>query len=180
MTCKKGCRVWGIVGYRIVGNVAVARRCDHCAGLLSVSFPGRVTPRRLLLLTTPRTAPPPSPSATIMPADPSPPSAPPPPSTVFSLIHELHATVTSSIDTALSWDQLNSPPINYTLVRPIVARFSPHQVESEKRPTAGDGLLDVPRQGAERGPSRAGAGAGAGETGQASLGAILYALMANR
>jgi hypothetical protein len=101
---------------------------------------------------------------------------------IFSLIHEIHATVTTSIDTSLSWDQLNSPPINYSLVRPIIERFtelsSTSDIEKDsKYDEANHRHLDVPVSD------------DGGESGQAvrvtararvSLGAILYALMANR
>ena len=99
------------------------------------------------------------------------------PTSIFALIHELHATVTQSIDTSLTWEQLNSPPINYTLVRPIVERFAPKAVK-EKLPACANGLLAVPRagDGGEAGASRS----GAESESMVSLGGLLYALMANR
>lgn len=99
--------------------------------------------------------------------------------TVYSLIHELHTTITKSIDTSLSWDQLNSPPVNYTLVRPIVERLCPSS--SSK----GNGFRDSRTADHLRVPGIDGDG---GETGLSveqekrkdGLGMILYALMANR
>ncbi|KAK8869725.1 hypothetical protein IAR55_000293 [Kwoniella newhampshirensis] len=105
----------------------------------------------------------------------------PPLASVFALIHELHTTITQSIDTALDWDQLNSPPINYTLVRPIVQRFAPKSEEDEKRVNGqGSGGLGVPTgaDGGELGTSTSKGNFG-GQTGP-SLGGVLYALMANR
>ncbi|WWD16005.1 hypothetical protein CI109_100429 [Kwoniella shandongensis] len=105
----------------------------------------------------------------------------PPPASVFSLIHELHTTITQSIDTALDWDQLNSPPINYTLVRPIVQRFTPKPATDEKASNGeGSASLGIPTgaDGGELGTSR-GQGNSGGQTGP-SLGGVLYALMANR
>lgn len=94
--------------------------------------------------------------------------------TVFSLIHELHRTITESIDTSLNWEQLNSPPVNYTLVRPIVERLVP-AAEKEKSKRTADGLLAVPTLASEED----GRGAKADGIGS-DLGMILYALMANR
>ncbi|WVN86773.1 uncharacterized protein L203_101945 [Cryptococcus depauperatus CBS 7841] len=97
-----------------------------------------------------------------------------PHSAVFSLVHELHTVVTQSIDTALDWDQLNSPPINYSLVRPIVQRYVP------KTDEAGAGSLltsmGMPSDGVELGIGRAHPTFQQGP----SLGDVLYALMANR
>ncbi|WWC61005.1 uncharacterized protein I303_103582 [Kwoniella dejecticola CBS 10117] len=102
----------------------------------------------------------------------------PPPTTLFALIHELHSTINDAIDTALTWDQLQSPPINYTLVRPIVQRFAP-KVEDEKVNGTATPALAVPRgeDGGESGVTR--------RTGRQSeqgpcLGMVIYALMANR
>jgi hypothetical protein len=58
--------------------------------------------------------------------------------TVYGLIHELHTTITKSIDTSLSWEAINSPPVNYTLVRPIVERLCPKAAEEKMK--AGDRL----------------------------------------
>lgn len=92
---------------------------------------------------------------------------------VFHLTHELHQTVTRSIDTALSWDQLNSPSVNYTLVRPIVERFV-QLYSGEKTADGGGGLLHTEVTEAERGRKEGGG------SGDVQLGAVLYALMANR
>ena len=93
--------------------------------------------------------------------------------TVYGLIHELHTIITKSIDTSLSWEALNSPPVNYTLVRPIVERLCPKAAQSKVR--SGD-RLTVPLGNGEE--------AGLGDEGGADvgmgLGMILYALMANR
>lgn len=101
------------------------------------------------------------------------PAAPPQPlpDTVFPLIHEVHAIVTHAIDTALDWDQLNSPPVNYTLVRPIVQRFAP-RLEHRANATglAESTAPDAGELGASPRPVYQGP----------SLGEVLYALMANR
>ena len=94
--------------------------------------------------------------------------------TVYGLIHELHTTITKSIDTSLSWEALNSPPVNYTLVRPIVEKLCPKAAESKVR--SGD-RLTVPLVGGEETGLENGQGEGQGGMG---LGMILYALMANR
>jgi len=93
--------------------------------------------------------------------------------TVYGLIHELHTTITKSIDTSLSWEALNSPPVNYTLVRPIVEKLCPKAAESKVR--SGD-RLTVPLGNGEE----AGLGDEGGADGGMGLGMILYALMANR
>ncbi|WVQ98885.1 hypothetical protein IAU59_006016 [Kwoniella sp. CBS 9459] len=106
----------------------------------------------------------------------------PPPANVFSLIHELHVTITEAIDTALSWDQLQSPPVNYTLVRPIVQRFSPKKdPENENAEKKGDDVLRAKRvdDGGESGVPKARPAQGQSREGP-SLGMVLYALMANR
>jgi hypothetical protein len=99
--------------------------------------------------------------------------------TVYALIHELHSTITKSIDTSLSWDQLNSPPVNYTLVRPIVERLCPSSHTSNENKKSGletGDRLRVPglEDGGETGLSKKKEERGEG------LGMILYALMANR
>jgi hypothetical protein len=92
---------------------------------------------------------------------------------IFALIHTLHSTITDAIDTSLTWDQLNSPPVNYTLVRPIVDRSAP-RVDTKK---ANTDHLSVPGN-VERGET---AEAGSkGNIAEISLGGVLYALMANR
>lgn len=95
---------------------------------------------------------------------------------VFALIHELHRTITDAIDTSLNWEQLNSPAVNYTLIRPIIERLVPTSEKGAKRPTTADSLLAVPSQAGSEEDGRA-----VGTAGQGSdLGMILYALMANR
>lgn len=91
--------------------------------------------------------------------------------TLFALIHDIHATITRSIDTSLTWEQLNSPQINYTLVRPIVERLSP-AAEDGKADLVQDGLLGVTKGSGKRKGRVVSRGA--------SLGGLLYALMANR
>ena len=96
-------------------------------------------------------------------------------SSIFNLIHDLHQTITASIDTNLSWDQLNSPAINYTLVRPIIDRLLPDNDTNgaaPKRTKSASGLLDVP------GDQEASIGSPAKL--ETCLGAVLFALMANR
>jgi hypothetical protein len=96
-------------------------------------------------------------------------------SSIFNLIHDLHQTITSSIDTSLSWDQLNSPAINYTLVRPIIDRLLPDEDASAalpKRNRSTSGLLDIPRDQE--------ASVGSPAKLETCLGAVLFALMANR
>jgi hypothetical protein len=92
--------------------------------------------------------------------------------TVYGLIHELHTTITKSIDTSLSWEALNSPPVNYTLVRPIVEKLCPKAAESKMK--SGDRLTVPLGNGEEAGLEREEGDGGMG------LGMILYALMANR
>ncbi|WVF72035.1 hypothetical protein IAT40_006847 [Kwoniella sp. CBS 6097] len=102
----------------------------------------------------------------------------PPPNNVFALIHELHTTITEAIDTALSWDQLQSPPVNYTLVRPIVQRFSPKSSpENEKK---GNDVLNAKKinDGGESGVPTSPLSTQSQQG--PSLGMVLYALMANR
>ena len=97
------------------------------------------------------------------------------PSSIFSLIHEIQALVAASIDTALTWEQLNSPPINYTLVRPIVERVSPFASDQDEKTVAE--LLNATRS------VEAGHGSALGSSSSRrslSLGAVLFAFMANR
>jgi hypothetical protein len=94
---------------------------------------------------------------------------------IFNLIHDLHQTITASIDTSLTWDQLNSPAINYTLVRPIIDRLLPDNEANgtaPKQPKSASGLLDIP------GDQEAAIGSPAKT--ETCLGAVLFALMANR
>ncbi|KIR79851.1 nonselective cation channel [Cryptococcus gattii EJB2] len=96
------------------------------------------------------------------------------PDTVFPLIHEIYAIVTQTIDTALDWDQLNSPPINYSLVRPIVQRLAP---KIEHQHPNGTGLTEA--TALDAGELGVGTAARPVHHGP-SLGEVLYALMANR
>ena len=100
---------------------------------------------------------------------------------IFALIHELHSTITKSIDTSLSWDQLNSPPVNYTVIRPIVERLnpSPSPTPGEKRNQhrySGRTLTVPSKQRSEED----GHGHKVLGEGGMGLGMVLYALMANR
>lgn len=70
------------------------------------------------------------------------------PKTVYGLIHALQLEIVTAIDSSLSWEELTAPGINYTIVRPIVERYTP-KADSD-------------------------------EDASHCLGAILYALMANR
>ena len=105
---------------------------------------------------------------------------PPVPTTIFALIHELHTTISDAIDTSLSWDTLNSPPINYSLVRPIVERFTPKPPDEKVKGAlklAGTQLLSAPK------PDRGESGNGTAiqdDAGAVSFGGVLYALMVNR
>jgi hypothetical protein len=92
---------------------------------------------------------------------------------IFHLIHELHAVVTRSIDSALTWEQLNSPPIQYTLVRPFVSKYAASKPGAHGRPEkqrSVDNSLLGPERRAEVGEKDEGW----------ALGAVLYALMVNR
>lgn len=127
---------------------------------------------------------------------------------IFSLIHEIHTTITKSIDTNLSWDQLNSPPVNYTVIRPIVGWLNPSPSLSEPGTGIGTGtgkgrgkrggMLNVPtslgaseedgygrgrqKTKSQSGGSVIGTGTGTRLDGESKwgLGMVLYALMANR
>ena len=97
--------------------------------------------------------------------------------TVYGLIHELHTTITKSIDTSLTWEALNSPPVNYTIVRPIVERLCPRVADNKLKSGLGD-RLEIPGNGNGE-DTEAASGPGVGEDGR-GLGMVLYALMANR
>lgn len=109
-----------------------------------------------------------------------------PTSSIFALIHDLHQTITSSIDTSLTWDQLNSPAVNYSLIRPIIDRLDPENPPKTAVNKAADvpgaktasGLLNLPTggEGSHDGNESA-LDVGKRET---CLGAVLFALMANR
>lgn len=79
---------------------------------------------------------------------PSPSSSPSPATGVYEIIHSLNFEILEAIDSALSWDELTAPPVNYSFIRPIIEKFAPND----------DGSDDA----------------------RASLGAVLYACMANR
>jgi hypothetical protein len=42
---------------------------------------------------------------------------------VYSLIHQLKADA-QTIDTSLSWDQLNAPDINFNIIRPLLVQYT--------------------------------------------------------
>ncbi|KAK1924838.1 hypothetical protein DB88DRAFT_534891 [Papiliotrema laurentii] len=89
----------------------------------------------------------------------------------FLLIHELHRTILESIDTALTWEQLNAPSINYTLIRPIIDRLAPTEYKSEREPLLSpDARLNDTEESRYTGPAES----------KTCIGAILFALMANR
>lgn len=85
----------------------------------------------------------------------------PVPRTVYGLLHELHARITADVDAVLSWDELKTPAFQFSVVKPILDRYTP---EPEDAKAAADDEDDDE------------------ETTDASksLGAVLYALMANR
>lgn len=93
--------------------------------------------------------------------------------TLFGLIHELHDTISKSVDTALSWEVLGSPPINYSLIRPLISRLSAHISfsPSSRRRKGGDSKLAVPSPRSRHGKHA---------DSQLGLGRVIYALMANR
>lgn len=84
--------------------------------------------------------PPPSPS----------PSSPLDATGVYELILALHTEILETIDTTLTWEELQQPSVNFSFVRPIIEKFAPKEDKS-----------------------------GSDEA-RASLGAVLYACMANR
>ncbi|KAK4686667.1 hypothetical protein P7C73_g3457, partial [Tremellales sp. Uapishka_1] len=104
------------------------------------------------------------------------PATSPESSSIFALCHTLNNLIIQSIDTSLTWEQLNSPPVNYTLIRPIVDRFAPNS-EPEKSASPNATLPVPPNDSGESGRSTN--GVKVGEEGL-SLGGVLYALMANR
>jgi len=73
------------------------------------------------------------------------------PTTVYGLIHALYATVVEAVDTPIGWDGLLAPAVAYTIVKPIVQKFAPKPLKD-----------DTPEDASN------------------SLGAVLFALMANR
>lgn len=89
----------------------------------------------------------------------------PVPTTVYALIHELHARITSDIDAVLTWDELKSPAFTFSVVKPILDRYTPDGNEpvAPAKPAGGDDDDDEEDVDASK-----------------SLGAVLYALMANR
>jgi hypothetical protein len=109
---------------------------------------------------------------------PDPPAEPltKPTTSLFRLVHELHQTITSSIDTSLSWEQLNAPALNYTLIRPIIDELLPEHANDtkylRKESKTASGLLNVPGDGE--------ATLGTDKPTETCLGAVLFALMANR
>ncbi|KAL1406840.1 hypothetical protein Q8F55_006249 [Vanrija albida] len=61
--------------------------------------------------------------------------------TVFELVHALHTAITAAIDTPMTWEELKSPSVNYTLVKPIVQQFMP--TEDDEDDTDADSLGGV-------------------------------------
>ncbi|RXK38635.1 hypothetical protein M231_04141 [Tremella mesenterica] len=107
------------------------------------------------------------------------------PLTIFDLIHDLHKTITTAIDSSLSWDTLNSPPVDYSLVRPIVERFRFGDKEqrgsgsSESKSKLGEGRRDYETSGDRGETGNVSRNEGGVEEG-VGLGGLLYALMVNR
>lgn len=54
---------------------------------------------------------------------------------VFSLIHSVHDDVQRNIDTALSWEQLSAPDVNFTILRPLLVSYT-----STKNPAISESL----------------------------------------
>ncbi|KAJ9114907.1 hypothetical protein QFC20_001280 [Naganishia adeliensis] len=48
----------------------------------------------------------------------------PAPGDIFGMIHIVHRAVKVNVDTALTWEQLSSPEVNYSVIRPLIQRFS--------------------------------------------------------
>lgn len=71
--------------------------------------------------------------------------------TVYELIHSLYVEIVEALDTPMDWDSLSSPMMNYSVIKPIVERYSPKPAKDEHPDNAAN-----------------------------CLGAVLYALMANR
>lgn len=81
---------------------------------------------------------------------PSPSPSSPPSTGVYELILALHTEILETIDTTLTWEELQQPSVNFSFVRPIIEKFAPKEEKSGS------------------------------EEARASLGAVLYACMANR
>lgn len=82
----------------------------------------------------------------------------PVPSTVYGLLHELHARITTDVDAVLSWDELKTPAFQFSVIKPILDRYTPDGVAEDSDDEDDEEGTDASK----------------------SLGAVLYALMANR
>ena len=109
------------------------------------------------------------------------------PKTVYSLVHYLHTTINQSIDTSLNWEQLNSPPINYTLVKPLISSLFPGSYDEGPATVRSDEsyrasrLLSVSRTNSGYGEDGQPAPTTSQDQGEhTGTGAVLYALMINR
>lgn len=84
----------------------------------------------------------------------------PVPTTVYGLLHELHARITADVDAVLTWDELKSPAFQFSVVKPILDRYTPDEATLAQAAKDDDDEDNVDAS--------------------KSLGAVLYALMANR
>lgn len=92
----------------------------------------------------------------------------PVPTTVYELIHELYARITHDIDAVLTWEELKSPAFTFSVVKPILDRYTPTDDPPPvpaKPTSAGDANDSDDEEDIDA---------------SKSLGAVLYALMANR
>lgn len=81
--------------------------------------------------------------------------------TVYGLLHELHARIVADVDAVLTWDELKSPAFQFSVVKPILDRYTADETaiaQACKDDDDNDDNVDASK----------------------SLGAVLYALMANR
>lgn len=85
----------------------------------------------------------------------------PVPRTVYGLLHELHARINADVDAVLSWDELKTPAFQFSVVKPILDRYTPDDAAAAAAQEADDDDDDS-------------------VDASKSLGAVLYALMANR
>lgn len=60
---------------------------------------------------------------------------------MYNLIHKLHTEIIEAIDSSLSWDELNSPSVNYNLIRPIVEQYTPQEGVPDDNASSLGGVL---------------------------------------
>lgn len=84
----------------------------------------------------------------------------PVPTTVYGLLQELHARITADVDAVLTWDELKSPAFQFSVIKPILDRYTPDEATLAQAAKDDDDEDNVDAS--------------------KSLGAVLYALMANR